>query len=315
VNETSEEIPKPFRRLLRSIMEPVSPASGGTVRNSTLCVLLLSFFAVVPTRQLRSQNPVPSSSSAAKKIRPSPKNRAGIEFVRIPGGTFRMGDAFGEGAPDEKPAHTVSLSGFFLGKTEVTVAQYRAFCEATGRTMPRPPMWGWIDNHPMCNIAWKDAQAFCIWAECRLPTEAEWEYAAREGGKRVRFGDGRNIADSRRINFDGRRKMINPIKKISVDGEFRRRTTAVASFPPNAFGLYDMSGNVAEYCSDWWAPVYYGTGPKSDPQGPANGFGRVHRGGAYDCSPSLIRNTARGNAPVISWGDDWGFRAARPAGP
>jgi formylglycine-generating enzyme required for sulfatase activity len=254
------------------------------------------------------------TSSASDVPRP-PKNKAGIEFVYIPGGTFRMGDTFGEGDPAEKPVHVVTLSGFFLGKTEVTVAQYRAFCKATGKAMPRPPFQGWKDDNPMDNVSWNDTQAFCRWAECRLPTEAEWEYAAREGGKRLRFGDGRDVADSRRINYDGRIKKMDPGSRISVEGEFRRQVTAVAAFPPNALGLHDMSGNVAEFCSDWWSADYYKTGPRNDPRGPANGFGRVLRGGAYDYPPSQIRNAARGCAPVISWGDDWGFRAARSAGP
>jgi formylglycine-generating enzyme len=292
----------------------MSPAFGGTVRKWTGFVILLLTGVAFPDLLLHSQTPMTPPSSPGGEITSSKKNAAGLSFVAIPGGTFQMGDVSGEGAPDEKPAHTVTLSGFLLGKTEVTVAQYRAFCKATGKAMPRPPLWGWNDNHPISKITWKDALAFCKWAGCRLPTEAEWEYAAREGGRRVRFGDGRNIADPRRINYDGRRKMIDPLKKISVDGDYRRQTTSVASFPPNAFGLYDMSGNVAEYCSDWWAPDYYKTSPRFDPQGPANGFGRVLRGGAYDYPPAMIRNTARGGVPVISWGDNWGFRVARTGG-
>jgi formylglycine-generating enzyme len=288
----------------KSIQEPMR----GAIRS--IVPLIAGFSFLNPSFQPQIKTP-----SAALEIPRPPKNRAGIDFAYIPGGTFRMGDTFGEGDSAEKPVHAVTLSGFFLGKTEVTVAQYRAFCNATGKAIPRPPSQGWKDNNPVSNVSWNDCQAFCKWAECRLPTEAEWEYAAREGGKRIRFGDGRDIADSRRINFDGRIKKMVPGSRISVEGEFRRQVTAVAAFSPNALGLYDMSGNVAEFCSDWWSAEYYKTGQEIDPQGPANGFGRVLRGGAYDYPPSQIRNTARGCVPAISWGDNWGFRAARSAGP
>ena len=149
---------------------------------------------------------------------PQQKTVKGMTLVLIRGGTFDMGDTFGDVEADEKPVHSVTVSDFYMGKTEVTVGQFRKFVESTGyKTDAEKQGWayawtesGWdkvngaswrkpgftqTDNHPVVDVSWNDANEFCKWANCRLPTEAEWEYAAREGGKKVRFGNGKNIAD------------------------------------------------------------------------------------------------------------------------
>jgi formylglycine-generating enzyme required for sulfatase activity len=243
--------------------------------------------------------------------RPAPPvtNRSDVEFVLIQGGTFQMGDVMVDNeANDEKPVHSVTVSDFYLGKTEVTVSQFRAFCSATGRSMPEAPSWGWQDDNPIVNVSWNDAKAFCDWAGVRLPTEAEWEYAAREGGKNVRFGNGKNTADPEEINFDARAEYKKP---YSLGGRYRQRTISVASFAPNSLGLYDMSGNVWEWCSDWYGENYYSNSPSMNPQGPSSGSARVLRGGSWDYSPWLVRCAFRG------WGNpglrylNSGFRVAR----
>jgi len=237
----------------------------------------------------------------------------GIEFVHVPGGTFEMGDTFGEGTSDEKPVHTVTVSDFYLSKTEVTFSQYDAFCEATGRKKPGDEGWGRGDR-PVINVNWHDAAAFCEWLSketgmaVRLPTEAEWEYAAREGGKRVRFGNGKDIADPAEMNFDGSRKYK---KSYSVAGVHRKKTMTVASFAPNALGLYDMSGNVWEWCADRYDKDYYRNSPSRDPQGPSSGQDRVLRGGCWYSGPGYCRCADRlGNGPGDG-GNDYGFRVAR----
>jgi len=244
-----------------------------------------------------------------RQTTPAIQNPAGIEFVLIPGGTFDMGDTFNEGAADEKPVHSVTVSDFYMSKTEVTVAQYRAFCTATNRSMPSAPSWGWQDDHPMVYVTWNDAIAFCQWAGCRLPTEAEWEYAAREKGRKVRFGNGKDIANPAEINFDG---SAGGKKPYSVVGVYRQKTTAVASFAPNALGLYDMSGNVWEWCADWYETNYYQNRVSTNPKGPSSGESRVGRGGSWYFIPRFVRCSYRSdNYGPNSRSYDVGFRCVR----
>jgi formylglycine-generating enzyme required for sulfatase activity len=219
-----------------------------------------------------------------------------------------MGDLFGDGEADVKPVHMVTVSDFYMGKTEVTVAQYRAFCSATNRAMPEPPPWGWNDNHPIVWVSWNDSKAFCDWAKCKLPTEAEWEYAAREEGKWVRFGNGKDIADPSQINFDGGAQWKEP---YSVAGVYREKTTPVASFSPNALGLYDMSGNVWEWCSDWYGENYYNGSPTLNPKGPNSGEARVLRGGAWRSTPGLCRASYRFHVNPVSGFNFGGFRVSK----
>ncbi len=243
------------------------------------------------------------------ETRPAPKG-INLNLVLIRGGTFNMGDTFGDGDDDEKPVHSVTVSDFYMGKTEVTVAQYRDFCQATGRQMPSTPSWGWQDDHPMVNVSWYDAVAFCRWAGCRLPTEAEWEYAAREGGREVRFGNGKNIADPAEINFNGSAEYK---KNYSVAGVYRAKTTPVASFTPNALGLYDMSGNVWEWCSDWYDEKYYRKSLKNNPTGPASSpiKARVLRGGSWSVNPVYCRSSYRNYYNPEVRNSNTGFRVAQ----
>ena len=125
----------------------------------------------------------------------------------------------------------------------------------------------------------------------RLPTEAEWEYAARERGMTVRFGNGKEIANSREINFCGVFGDRTPYSEVGIS---RNRTVPVGSFPPNALGLYEMSGNVNEWCWDWYSDKYYGKNANSpDPRGPEMGTHRVVRGGSYRCSSTSCRASYR----------------------
>ncbi len=239
-------------------------------------------------------------------------NPAGIEFVFIQGGSFEMGNVSGEGRDDEKPVHTVTVSGFYLGKTEVTVAQYRIFCNATNRKIPRKPEWGWQDDHPVVHVSWDDAVAFCTWAGCRLPSEAEWEYAARNRGERIRYSwgnafplgkKGGNVADE-----SVRQAHPDWILFNGYDDGYVH-TAPVGSFESNALGLYDMTGNVFEWCADWYG--VYGETPQTDPRGPGSGTFRVLRGFSWVNDPLFCSTSSRfKNKPKISF-DCYGFRAAR----
>jgi formylglycine-generating enzyme len=211
------------------------------------------------------------------------------EMVLVEGGSFTMGDEWGMGSEDELPTHEVSLKNFKISKTEVTVKQYRQFCRETGRSMPEAPSWGWQDNNPMVNVSWNDAVAYCDWLSdkmdglYRLPTEAEWEYAAR-GGK-----------NSKGFKYSGGQSM-HSVGWFSENSN--SRTQAVASKKPNELGIYDMSGNVWEWCSDWYGKDYYANSPSSNPRGPSSGSSRVLRGGGWYSDAARCRVARRyGSTP------------------
>jgi len=207
----------------------------------------------------------------------------------------------------ERPAHQVTITkGFWLGQTEVTVAAYKSFVAATGKQMPGEPELGgkplnpgWGDNAmPMVNVTWYEAQAYCSWAGGRLPTEAEWEYAARAGGAQPRDGDLNDIAwyadnsggqhlDSAKLGNQGQADFL---KHLVDNGNVMHH---VALKRANSFGLYDMLGNVWEWVNDWYHQTYYEKAPSQDPPGPLRQQGRVLRGGSWNDFPWSVRVSAR----------------------
>ena len=217
-----------------------------------------------------------------------------------------MGDVFNEGFDDEKPVHEVTLSSYYLAETPVTQTQWRAVMGSN------PSYFSGCDQCPVEQVSWEDIVNEFLpklnqltGKTYRLPTEAEWEYAARERGRKVRFGNGKDIADLKEINFDGRASYKN---HYSVVGKYRGKTTPVRSFAPNALGLYDMSGNVWEWCSDWFGD--YPSTAQTNPKGPLSGSHRVNRGGSWTNSPLNTRVAIRsGSAPAHRSGN-LGFRLA-----
>ena len=166
---------------------------------------------------------------------------------------------------------------------------------------------------PVERVSWDDIQTFLQKLNARypgrnyrLPTEAEWEYAAREGGKAVLFGNGKNILDPAEANFDASAEYKKP---YSVVGEYRGKTTPVGSFRPNALGLYDMAGNVEEWCSDWKGT--YPSEAQTNPQGPSSGSYRVLRGGSWDSLPQNCRVANRNSLSPDNRNSDIGFRLSR----
>ena len=198
-------------------------------------------------------------------------------MVLIPAGTFEMGDSKNE--PEiymkrSRPVHTVELDAFYMDSREVTNGQYGVFMEQTGHRKP----YYWNDtkynqtNQPVVGVDWNDAVAYAKWAGKRLPTEAEWEYAARGGlaGKRYPWGD--------EITHDD----ANYGSKGGIP-------TVVGSYPANGYGLYDMAGNVWEWCQDWYDKDYYNNSPTKNPPGPGTGSSRVLRGGSWSYGTSYLR--------------------------
>jgi len=258
-------------------------------------------------------------------------------MVWINGGSFRMGAT--DGMPSEAPVHQVSVRPFWMDAHEVTVGDYAEFVAASGyRTEAERFGWSGVfdlrtrewekadgadwrhpdgpgssapPSEPVTQVSWNDAVAYAAWAGKRLPTEAEWEYASRGGltGKRYPWGDELR---------PGRKPVANwwqghfPDRNTGEDGYLGR--APVGSFPPNGYGLYDMAGNVWEWCEDWFDESYYRTSPADDPRGPATGTERVLRGGSWMCSENYCmnyRNAARSHATPDSGLNNLGFRCVK----
>ena len=219
-------------------------------------------------------------------------------MVVVEGGSFMMG--WQNANPDEFPPHNVEVGAFLLDKTEVTIAEYRACVDAR---VCRPPglvgeKWETTDKHPIFGITWYDAQKYCEWVSKRLPTEAEWEYAARKPRNQPFPWEGR--FDGSKVNSRG-------------DADGSSRTAPVGSYPGGAsgLGLLDMAGNVSEWTADWYDGSYYQTAPPRNPKGPEASTGtKAVRGGSWSDPDFLQRSTARqAFDPNIS-NSSVGFRCA-----
>ncbi len=240
---------------------------------------------------------------------------SGSEYIYIPPGTFEMGCVGGDDrcSADERPRHEVTITrGFWMKVTEVTVEEYLVFAGASrSRIPPWPPFnvnWRHV-THPIVGVTWEEAERYCRWAGGRLPSEAEWEYAARGGLRRAQYpwGNGTPICQPGTRNgarFDDR----------SFCGAQRRATRGtepVAAFGANGHGLHDIAGNVWEWCADWYDAGSYAAPQAIDPNGPSSGEQRVIRGGAWSAAASHLRVSTRSSAPPAVRRDDLGFRCVK----
>jgi formylglycine-generating enzyme required for sulfatase activity len=280
--------------LLDRVSTAVARASGG---------------AQIPEMKATRNNfyltgPPPAKGTPAGEIQSNPLDK--LEYVWIPPGTFLMGCVPDDTncQKDELPRHKVTIGkGFWMGRIEVDVAAYQSYVNNNKKTrkitMPKPPQSyksGWDnDSLPMVKVTWEEAQAFCNTSGGRLPTEAEWEHAARTGKDGLKYAWGEALSRDK-ANFEG-----------SGGHDVWLDVAPTHKFDPNAWNLYDMSGNVWEWCSDWYDAAYYGqSGEAVDPPGPATGKEHVKRGGAYNSAEKQLRLSMR--AKYSNSDNNTGFR-------
>jgi len=280
-------------------------------------------------------------------------NDVEVQMVFIAGGAFQMGCDSTQDADclnSEKPVRTLTLSPYYLGKYEVTVAQFKTFVDAvgykteverrgdaatiwTGTKWENKPGINWRCDeegklrppadydHPVLYVSWQDANEYCKWLSqqtglrYRLPTEAEWEYAACGGSQQYKYAWGNDPASWTKVAnlADESAKAKYPDGWSVVRGydDGYVFSAPVGSFPPNERGIYDLDGNVREWCSDRYSPNYSFAGPSFDPQGPVLGTERVLRGGSWYYDLRYCRNAYRANASPLTYDFQIGFRIAR----
>ncbi|MGE3976368.1 MAG: SUMF1/EgtB/PvdO family nonheme iron enzyme [Nitrospira sp.] len=233
-------------------------------------------------------------------------SKDGAPMVFIPAGKFWMGSPDGEGDKDEHPRHQVTLDGFYMDKFEVIVARYAEFVRAKNRS--KPDYWDQVDsskhrNLPVVGVDWHDAKAYCEWAGKRLPTEAEWEKAARgTDGRTYPWGNEQPTARLANFGKDGLTTNIYDDRLAPVDNY-------EAGNSP--YGLHHMAGNVWEWTADWYDENYYGNSPERNPTGPSGGGYRALRGGSWVDDPVNVRSATRvRDTPSLRVGH-FGFRCAQ----
>jgi formylglycine-generating enzyme required for sulfatase activity len=226
-----------------------------------------------------------------------------FDWVTIPADAFVRGSDKSkdkQAYDDETPQRRIYLSEYQIARVPVTNTQYKVFVDATGHRKPAHWEGGQIPkgktDHPVVYVTWQDAMAFCTWAGVRLPTEAEWEKAARGTDGRI-YPWGNQPPDAKRCNFGG---------KVGD-------TTPVGIYPDGAspYGVMDMAGNVWDWVNDWYEAGYYSVSPGSNPQGPTTGSSRILRGGAWYHYDDFVRSANRSYNHPVNWYVSYGFRCVR----
>ncbi|MEW6544259.1 MAG: formylglycine-generating enzyme family protein [Nitrospirota bacterium] len=241
--------------------------------------------------------------------------RDGAPMVLVPAGPFQMGVPAGDrdGGRDEYPRHEVVLDNFYIDKFEVTNGRYLEFVRATGHRAPQHPkdpsrnLWQGnrmpesVADRPVINVDWHDADAYCRWAGKRLPTEAEWEKAAR-GSDGRRFPWGNVEPTHKHLNYNQRwigEKTLMPVGSYEAG--------------KSPYGAYDMAGNVWEWVADWYDPLYYEKSPAKDPKGPETGTHKVIRSSGWQVETPMVRIFTRVKSDPLDRNDSTGFRCTKDA--
>lgn len=315
------------------------PISTRTVAGGALSSWLVLILALAASELFAQIQPTPGA------VRSNALDA--LDYVYVPPGAFEMGCVASDNQcqNDEKPSHHVELTkGFWMGRTEVTVAAFRKFVTATlrrttaesdgwsqafdGKNLKKKVGVNWQNpgfdqgpTHPVVHVSWYDASLYCAWAGGRLPTEAEWEYAARAGRPATKFAWGEATSDlvaaGKLANVaDQSLKRAYPnLRTITGYEDGFAFTSPAGTFLPNEYGLQDMIGNVAEWCADYHDEKTYASSSHQDPQGPAVGSRRVIRGGAWVDDASNLRASYRARELPTYHDSLTGFRCVRDTEP
>ena len=285
-------------RVNASTYQPRTPRRSNSLRPRWVIVLTILLLLVSETYAMAQLDRLRRSPTLEQ---PLPTE---TPMVLIPAGPFEMGAAGTQALEDERPLHRVMLDAFTMDVHEVTTSQYGAFITATGRAAP----WLWEavsaalhSDRPVIGVDWHDADAYCRWRGKRLPTEAEWEKAARgvDGrlypwGNQVPASDVANFALGARFSYS---QVLMPVQSYESG--------------KSPYGLYHMAGNVGEWVSDWYSANYYERSPETNPSGPENGQFKVLRGGSWSDLPKYLLTYGRFKLPPETRNSYIGFRCAK----
>ncbi|MBD3421249.1 MAG: SUMF1/EgtB/PvdO family nonheme iron enzyme, partial [Chitinivibrionales bacterium] len=250
------------------------------------------------TKDLRKTKRKGGGTSGDAGLDPPKGLAVPADMAYIPAGTFLMGYQNEQGDEDEWPQHAVKLDAFLIDKYEATKREFERVMNYSTSTQKG------CATCPIDNVTWFEAKEYCDKTGKRLPTEAEWEYAAR-GGESTIFAYG-NVLSSDQANFNGRKPFGG-----APQGIYRKKIMPVGSFKPNDYGLYDMHGNLWEWCADWYGKEYYRESSYENPEGPSTGMYRVLRGGCWVSEGGCLRSANRiGYKPTVRL-NIFGFRCVK----
>ena len=348
VSKDDGQVLNSFLSIYFKLQEQPMPFLHASTNISSALRAIIAAAPLIVLAACSGESAAPEEAASEQASAPAKNSGLPEGMVLIPGGTYLMGST--TGMPHETPVHEIVVDPFYLDIHEVTNDEFAAFVEATG-FVSEAEEWGWslgfvpdaettesvpgaewwvkVDkadwrhplgpdtsiegkgNYPVVQVSWNDAVAYCKWAGKRLPTEAEWEFAARGGRSDTIFPWGN------KLEVDGRMMAntwngIFPQADSGADGY--ASVSPVETYPANGYGLYDVGGNVWEWCEDWFQGDYYHRSPRENPRGPAQGIEKVLRGGSWLCEPNYChgyRVSHRNHSGIDTGLNHVGFRCAQ----